>query len=401
MSLSDIQCRSAKPRGKDYKLADSGRLYLLVRPNGSKLWRMNYVFGDKQKTLSLGTYPKITLVAARALRDEAKEKLSQGRDPSLQDPDVVLEENTFKFVATSWFAANEAQWVTTYSSKIWARLDIDAFPVIGHKDVSAIDPQEVLQMLRTIEERGSLEMAKRVRQMVSSVFRFAIAEGKAKVDPASTLSDAMQARPRQKHRAALREHQLPEFFRKLHEAAEERQTRIAVEFVVHTFVRTQELRFGTWDEVDFKEKIWRIPEERMKMRKEHLVPLTDHALDLLEQLKSYSRGTKWMVPGATDKKPISENTMLYCLYRLGYHSRATVHGFRSTASTILNESGLWRPDVIERQLAHVDEDEVRSAYNAALYLPERTRMMHWYSDLLLQKSRQKPVNRDDLLEGLL
>ena len=399
MPLSDIQCRSAKPREKDYKLADGGRLYLLVRPTGSKLWRMNYVFADRQKTLSIGVYPTTTLAMARIARDDAKEKLRQGIDPGTLE--AVAEENKFRSVAKVWFKANEPQWVTTYSSKIWARLEGDAFPIIGDKDVRAIEPTEVLSMLRSIEDRGSLEMAKRVRQMVSSVFRFAIAEGKTKIDPASTLADAMQARPRQKHRAALREEELPAFFTRLHEGSDERQTRLAIELVVHTFVRTQEVRFSTWDEIDFRRKLWRIPEEHMKMRKEHLVPLSDHAVALLEQLKTYSRGTPWIVPGVTDKKPISENTMLYCLYRLGYHSRATIHGFRSTASTILNECGLWRPDAIERQLAHVDEDEVRSAYNAALYLEERTRMMDWYSALLLRKASEKQVSRDELLEGLL
>lgn len=398
MSLTDMKCRNAKPAEKDYKLSDSGRLYLFVRTSGSKLWRMNYVFDGKQKTLSIGTYPTVSLAEARAARDVAKEKLQQGLDPMGKSD--VPEDRKFKEIAKAWFAANAAGWVTSYSVRIWARLEDDIFPAFAERDVDTIEPVELLQALRKIEDRGAIEMAKRVRQTVSNVFKYAIAEGKTKNDPAALLVNAMKANPPAQHRSALREEDLPVFFNRLKVYDGEAQTRLAIEVVVHTFVRTHEIRMAEWSEFDFKGKLWRIPEAHMKMRKEHLVPLTDHVIELLLQLKEISKGNRLVVPGGTGLKPISENTMLFGLYRMGYHSKATIHGFRSTASTILNESGLWREDSIERQLAHVPKDEVRAAYNAALYLPERIKMMNWYTDRLLALSK-KVTNRLDLLDGLL
>ncbi|QPC91434.1 integrase arm-type DNA-binding domain-containing protein [Mesorhizobium sp. INR15] len=381
MPLSDAACRNAKPAEKDYKLTDSGRLYLLVKPTGSKLWRMNYSFAEKQKTLSIGVYPGVGLGDARKARDAAKSKLAKGIDPS--GGHVVSDDRKFRAVAKAWFNSRATGWVSSYSERIWARLEDDVFPAIGDDDVAEIEPSAVLKMLRTVEDRGALEMAKRVRQTVSSIFRFAVADDKAKVDPAAPLADAMKTNPRQKHRAALREDGLTDFFKRLHAYDGEKATRLGIEIVAHTFVRTGEIRFAKWTE--FGEDRWRIPEDRMKMRKEHLVPLTPQVLKLLEQLREESNGSEWLLPGVEGYKPISENTLLFALYRMGYHSKATVHGFRSTASTILNESNLWRPDAIERQLAHVPQNEVRAAYNAALYWDERVRMMNWYSNFLLSK----------------
>lgn len=377
MALTDAACRAAKPREKDYKLTDEGRLYLLVRPTGSKLWRMNYTFGGKQKTLSFGAYPGVSLADARRARATARDKINSGSDPAASA--AVPEERTFEYVARRWFSSRAAAWVSSYSERIWSRIADDVLPALGHKDVGEIEPQEVLELLRRVEDRGALEMAKRIRQTMSAIFRYAVAENKSKSDPAAPIKDAMKSRPPQKHRAALREHQLPEFFRRLRHYDGEKQTRLAIEFIAHTFVRTSEFRFARWNE--FSGDAWRIPPERMKMRKEHIVPLSRQVLGLLEQLREESRGSEWLVPGEKGK-PISENTMLFALYRLGYRSRATIHGFRSTASTILNESGKFRADAIERQLSHVPSDEVRSAYNAALYFDERVRMMQWYSDLL-------------------
>ena len=381
MPLNDLKCRNAKPADRDYKIADSGALYLLVKAGGSKLWRMNYRFEGRQKTLAIGVYPKIGLAAARAARDAAKEKLAIGEDPSNRDDrrDGI----TFEQAAREWFAGRRERWVPSYSDRIWARFEDDVFPSIGSKVVASITPTDVLTMLRKIEARGSLEMAKRVRQVVSSAFRYSVAVGYRQDDPSASLKDAMQSAPRQRHMAALRTEDLPQFFRRLRAYEGERQTRLAVEFVVHTFVRTGEIRFAKWSEIG--DTLWRIPAERMKMRKEHIVPLTPHVQGLLRDLRKEARGSEWVVPDIELVKPISENTMLFALYRMGYHSRATIHGFRSTASTILNESRLWHPDVIERQLAHTPKNEVRSAYNAALYLDERVKMMEWYSDFLLKQ----------------
>lgn len=381
MPLTDAACRNAKPGSKPYKLTDAGRLYLQVTPAGSKLWRWNYTFGGKQGTHSIGAYPTISLAVARSTRDRLKEGLVKGIDPSKKQ--TTSEDRKFKNVARAWFEARRKSWSEAYASRVWSRVEDDALPALGEKDVAEIEPGEVLDMLREIEARNALEMAKRVRQYVSGIFRYAVAEGKTKIDPAASLADAMQRRPRQKHHAALRDGDLPQFFVKLRAYDGERQTAVAIEFVAHAFPRTQEFRFAEWTE--FGEDVWRIPEERMKMKKEHLVPLSPRSKNLLAELKELSNGSKWVVPGEDFNKPISENTLLFALYRMGYHKRATIHGLRSTASTILNESRLWWPDAIERQLAHVPEDEVRSAYNAALYLDQRIEMMNWYSKYLLAK----------------
>jgi integrase len=223
-----------------------------------------------------------------------------------------------------------------------------------------------------VEDRGALEVARRDLQHISHIFRYAIASGRAARNPAADIKGALRPQPRVKHRAALRERDLPEFFAKLQTYDGEEQTRLAIELVVHTFVRTAELRFAHKSE--FEGDLWRIPAERMKMKREHIVPLSFQAKRILDRLMTVTSGNVLA--------PMSENTMLYAMYRMGYHGRATIHGFRGTASTILNESGLWNRDWIERQLAHVPEDKVRSAYNAAEYLPDRRRMMTWYSERL-------------------
>ncbi|SDJ24406.1 Integrase [Agrobacterium fabrum] len=399
MPLSDLKCRNAKPAEKDYKLADAGRLYLLVRPNGSKLWRMNYQFAGKQKTLSIGAYPSVSLADARQSREIAKEHLAHGRDPALASADHP--ERRFKIVATNWWDARRKRWNAVYAERIWSRLENRVFPRLGELDVTKIAARDILALIKEIEVEGKHDLARRVRQYVSGVFRFAIASEITATDPSATVIDAMESRPKTVHRAAIREEELPEFFRRLRNYNGESQTALALELLIHTAVRSKELRLATWSEFDFEKKIWRIPEERMKMKKEHFVPLSKRAIEILYELKEIAGDSDLIVP-SPDKvaQPISNNTMLYYLYRLGYHSKATVHGFRSTFSTIANESGLWREDAIETQLAHSEEDESRDSYNAALYLSERTRMMKWYSEKLVTLSKKVP-NRDDLLEGLL
>ncbi|MCX5580217.1 tyrosine-type recombinase/integrase [Kaistia terrae] len=389
MALTDAACRNAKASERDFKLSDSGQLYLLVRPNGSKLWRLNYRFNGRQRTLSLGSYPKVSLSQARAVREASKDKLAAGYDPGQVDlPDGMLSiSRQFKTVATEWFNGKSVNWVPAHASRVWSRLERDVFPAIGSKDVAAINPGEVLAIIRSVESRDALDVAKRIRQTVSSIFRYAVASSLATLDPAAPLVDALRPKPRVKHMAALREGDLAEFFERLGSYDGNRQTALAIELVAHTFVRTKEIRFARWRELE--PDLWRIPAERMKMGKEHIVPLTPHVRTLFAALRDQSDGSDWVFPGEKPGKPISENTMIFGLYRMGYHSRATIHGFRSTASTILNESGLWRPDAIERQLAHVPKNEVRSAYNAALYLKERAEMMEWYSAFLMERAQEQ------------
>ncbi|MGX7874376.1 tyrosine-type recombinase/integrase [Mesorhizobium sp. ORM6] len=227
-------------------------------------------------------------------------------------------------------------------------------------------------------------MTKRIRQSIGAVFRFGIATGRADANPAADLVDALKVRPKVKHMAALDAEDIGEFLAKLQGYDGERQTRLAVELTFHTLLRTNEIRFAKWSEI--KGDHWLISAERMKMSRDHKVPLTPQSKALLAELKTIAGASEWIVPGASREKPISQNTMIFALYRLGYHSRLTIHGFRSTGSTVLNESGLWSPDAIERQLAHVHGDKVRSAYNRSEYWAERVKMMHWWSDQLTAKN---------------
>lgn len=368
MPLSDTACRNAKPGDKPRKLTDAGNLYLLVQPTGSRLWRWNYRFDGKQKTMAFGKYPEVSLSEARSRRDEARAMLAAGLDPANPKP---VESINFEEVAREWIKSR-IDWSPGHLSRILSRLEEDIFPEFGHVSVSLLDAPTILAALRKVEARGALEVAKRLRQTIGQIMRYAIATGRASRDPAADLRGAMKPSPRVRHMAALRENDLPEFLTKLDAYDGDLRTRLAIELVMRTFVRTGEIRGARWSEIDGD--LWRIPEERMKMGREHVVPLPPQTLAVLERLKALGD------PEFVCR--MSENTMLYAMYRMGYHSRATIHGFRSTASTILNESGLWSPDAIERQLAHVPGNVVRSAYNAAQYLPERRKMMLWWNDFL-------------------
>lgn len=371
MPLSDTACRNAKPGDKPRKLTDAGNLYLLVQPTGSRLWRWNYRFDGKQKTMAFGKYPEVSLSEARSRRDEARAMLAAGLDPANPKP---VESINFEEVAREWIKSR-IDWSPGHLSRILSRLEEDIFPEFGHVSVSLLDAPTILAALRKVEARGALEVAKRLRQTIGQIMRYAIATGRASRDPAADLRGAMKPSPRVRHMAALRENDLPEFLTKLDAYDGDLRTRLAIELVMRTFVRTGEIRGARWSEIDGD--LWRIPAERMKMGREHVVPLPPQTLDVLARLKALGD------PEFVCR--MSENTMIYAMYRMGYHSRATVHGFRSTASTILNESGLWSPDAIERQLAHVPGNVVRSAYNAAQYLPERRKMMAWWNDFLDQK----------------
>lgn len=376
MPLTDSACRNAKPQDKPYKLTDGAGLYLLVQVNGSRLWRFDFAHAGKRKTAALGKYPVVSLADARLHRERMKEALRDGRDPT----DKRAEGVTFGVVARDWFAANKSKWKTSYSARFWSRIEDDILPTLGGRELVSIEAPEVLALLRSIEDRDAIYTAKRICEMVSTIYRYAIAEGHTKFNPAADLKPALKPMPKREHRAKLIEKELPEFFKRLRTSGTG-ATQTALELVAHTFVRPNEIRFGRWSEIDGD--VWTIPAERMKMGKTHLVPLTPQVQKLLARLRDLSNGSEWLLPGRDSaKKPVSENAMLYFLYDLGYHKKATVHGFRGTASTALNECGLWQSDWIERQLAHVPMDKVRSAYNAAEWWPQRVRMMRWWSDRL-------------------
>lgn len=380
MPLTDAACRTAKPSEKAYKISDGGGLYLFVQPSGSRLWRMDYAFDTKRRTAALGKYPATSLAEARAERERIKALLRADTDPSAK-PDSLL----FGVVAHNWFDANKAKWKTSYSARFWKRIEQDILPTLGDRPLTEIEAPEVLALLRAIEAREAIYTAKRICEMVSSIFRFAISEGHTRYNPAADLKPALKPLPKREHRAKLEESDLPEFFRHLRAYRGDDITKLAIELVLHTFVRTNEIRFGRWDEIDGD--VWTIPGDRMKMGKTHLVPLTPQSQSILARMKELSRGSEWIFPGRDSiRKPASENALIYSMRNMGYGpgspKHATIHGFRATASTALNESGLWHSDWIERQLAHVPGDKVRSAYNAAEWWDKRVALMQWWSDRL-------------------
>lgn len=388
--LNDLQVKAAKSRNRLWKLTDGKGLHLVIYPTGTKRWAWNYREGAKQKTMYFGVYPEVKLADARAAMALAKERLKSGQDPSSK----AGQRETLEAIAKEWLKAQAVAWTPRYSALVAGRLERDVFPDLGAKPIDAIKAPDILMTLRKIEDRGALDVAKRQRQTLGAIFRYAIAIGKAERDPSSDLKGALKPNPRVKHMAALKANEIGEFMVALRAYDGEPQTALAIDLIMHTFVRTNELIFAQWSEIEGD--LWRIPADRMKMRAEHLVPLTKSSRGILDRLKAIAGDSKWIVPG-TKGKPVSNNTMLFALYRMGYHGRATMHGMRSLASTALNESGLWSSDAIERQLAHAPRNAIRAAYNQAQYLPERRKMMDWWSRYLKAAEEKKPRDLSRLL----
>jgi len=386
MALTHASLRNAKPRSSPYKLADGGGLYLLIKPNGARYWRLKYRFAGKEKVLALGVYDEVPLAEARDARDDAKRLLRERKDPGVVRKSEKLRQrhaaaNSFQAVAEEWIEKKRNAWDPGHADQVAASLTNNAYSEIGHRPLAEIEAPELLAMLRKIESRGAHEIRQRVQQRTGAVFRYGIATGRCARDPSFELRGAFTA-PSVRNHAALVAKDLPDFLDKLTAYDGEPVTKLAMRLLALTFVRTGELRGADWSEFDLAGAVWRIPGERMKMREPHIVPLSQQAIAVLTELQQYSGTEGYAFPHRSNPtKPMSENTILYALYRMGYHSRATGHGFRATASTILNELG-YAPDVIERQLAHVERNKVRKAYNRAQYLPERTKMMQGWADLL-------------------
>ncbi len=386
MPLTDVLCRNAKPSEKARKLSDEKGLYLEVMPTGGKYWRMKYRFAGKEKRLAFGVYPEVSLKEARDRRDAARKLLRDGVDPSENKKEakrqiLIKTENSLENVAREWHEKQKPGWTERHASYTIKRLEADLFPTLGHRTINEITAPELLAVVSVIEKRGAVDIAHRVLQTTGQIFRYAIAIGKAERDISGDLRGALTVVKR-KHFSSLPESELPTFMQKLEDYDGDLQTKLALKLLMLTFVRTTELRGMRWLEIDYNKKEWRIPAERMKMRELHIVPLSKQALEILEELKPISGHLELVFPNRS--KPmqyISENTMLYAMYRMGYRSQATPHGLRSTASTILNENG-FRSDVIERQLAHAERNKVRASYNHAQYLPERRDMMQWWAEYL-------------------
>lgn len=388
--LKDIECRKATSDGKKLvKLSDGDGLYLWVYEDGRKYWRLRFWVDGKEKSLSLGVYPDTSLKEARRRRDDARRKQNeQGIDPAedrkLQKLKRQLSrENSLEAVAREWFEKNSKTWVKHHADDVLRRLETNLFPDLGYRPIADIEPPELLAAVRKIEARGAYDLAHRVLGVCGQVFRYGIATGRCKRDIAADLRGALT--PHKKtHQAAVKPEELPELLRAIQSYDKEvgdRQTRLALELLALTFVRTNELIGAEWPEMDLGAGIWIVPAARMKMKEDHVVPLSRQALNILHELKGMSRGSRFIFPGRNRDKPISNNTLLFALYRLGYKGRHTGHGFRAVASTALNEMG-FRPDVIERQLAHCERNEVRAAYNRAEYLGERKDMMQQWADHL-------------------
>jgi integrase len=386
MPLTALGVKNAKPRDKPYKLSDEKGLYLLVTPSGSKLWRFDYRFAGKRKTLAFGKWDDVELAQARQRRDSARQSLVAAQDPAVGEvPEEVVVKNSFETVGRDWHAAAETAWTPRYAKMILGRLEADIFPHLGSDDIDTIEPPRLLEVIRKIEARDALEMAKRVKNYCSEIFQYGIAEGKSRRDPAAEIRRALKkARPK-KHRSAVPPSEFPTLVERMHAYDGDELTKLALFFTLTTMVRTQETRFASLDEfenLNGREPLWRLSPDRMKMSREHLVPLPHQAVTIIKRLREKSPESKYLFPANTGTGVISENTMLYGLYRMGYHSRQTTHGLRRCASTILNESGKFEPDWIEAQLAHADDDKVRGAYNAAVYLPHRRRMLQWWADFV-------------------
>ena len=396
MPLTDTKIRAAKPADKPYRLSDEKGLYLEITSAGGRYWRMKYRYQGKEKRLAFGVYPDISLAQARAKRDQARALLADGTDPGHAKKEAKREKaksaaNSFEAIAREWHGIQAAgRWTEGHATKTLQGLEKHIFPELGHRPISEITPAELLAVLKAMQAEGTIDRANRLRQTCGEVFRYGIVTGRNEGNPAADLVRALQP-SRQRHFAALTKEQLPGFLQALkseHRASP--VTRLGIKLLALTFVRPGELRQAKWEEFDVEAGMWEVPAERMKMRVSHLVPLSAEALATLEQLRELTGNTELLFPGRSNiRKPISDNTWRQALHAMGYE--VTAHGFRATASTILNEMG-YRADAIERQLSHGERNKVRAAYNRAEYLEERREMMsHWGSYLATLESGQKVV----------
>ena len=399
MKLNDCQIRNAKPTeaGKKAKLFDGGGLYLEVTPAGGKIFRLKYRIGGKEKTLTIGKYPAVSLSEARQATENARRLLASGQDPSEAKQQEKRERqaaalNTFESIARRWHTDNLHRWKENHAARIISDFEKDVFPAIGEIQITEISVSDVKAVISAIIARGATVTAEKVRQWIGAVYQYAAMLEITDRNPAAVLRGHFE-QAKTDHRPALPREELTEFYRRLILAEIEPQNRIALILNMLTFLRSTELRGGQWNEIDFDAAMWTVPAQRMKHEKTapkppHAVPLADWTLELLAELKEITGNTPFLFPSRTKTDGfISDATISRIIERMGYKGRVTPHGFRALASSILNEQG-YNPDAIERQLAHVEEDRIRAAYNRADYMDERREMMQWYSDYLRERYRQ-------------
>ncbi|EGM9464839.1 integrase arm-type DNA-binding domain-containing protein [Escherichia coli] len=407
MSLTDIKAKNAKPLEKEYKLTDGFGMFLRVTPKGSKYWQMAYRFEGKQKLFSIGVYPAVSLSDARQRRDEARRLLAQGIDPNAKKQAEVKElkakrDNTrsFRTVAKAWFST-KTKWSDDYGDAVWKRLETYAFPVIGDKDVAELDTGDLLVPVKKVEALGYLEVAMRIQQYITAILRHAVQQKLIRHNPAYDMEGAVQ-KPQTEHRPALELEEIPQLLNKIAEYKGRRLTILAIQLNLMIFIRSSELRFARWSEIDFKSKLWVIPEQReaienvkhstrgAKMKRKHFVPLCKQAMKILKEIRqlTYEEGQDdgLIFTGCYDSfKPMSENTINKALRNMGYNTKQDIcgHGFRTLACSALIESGLWSEDAVELQMSHKESNSVRAAYtHKAKHLEQRRLMLQWWADYL-------------------
>ncbi|WP_426739812.1 tyrosine-type recombinase/integrase [Enterobacter cloacae complex sp. 381F9] len=412
MALSDVKVRSAKPEEKAYKLTDGDGMVLLVHPNGSKYWRLRYRFGGKEKMLALGKYPEVSLADARARRDEARKLLANGVDPSENKKAVKVEQEqeaiTFEVVARDWHASNQ-KWSASHSARVLKSLEDNLFSAIGKRNIAELKTRDLLVPIKAVESSGRLEVAARLQQRTTAIMRFAVQSGLIDYNPAQEMAGGVASGNRQ-HRPALELKCIPELLQKVDNYTGRPLTRWATELTLLIFIRSSELRFARWSEIDFETSMWTIPPERepipgvkhshrgSKMRTPHLVPLSKQALAILKQIKQFCGEQGLIFIGDHDpRKPMSENTVNKALRVMGYDTKVEVcgHGFRTMACSSLIESGLWSRDAVERQMSHMERNSVRAAYvHKAEFIDERKLMLQWWADFL-DANREKGITPFD------
>ncbi|MBS0849989.1 integrase arm-type DNA-binding domain-containing protein [Citrobacter sp. JGM124] len=407
MSLTDSKVKNAKSLEKEYKLTDGFGMHLLVHPNGSKYWRLSYRFEKKQRILALGVYPSVSLSKARERRDEARKLIAEGIDPNAKKKSEATElkakrDNTraFKVVANSWFSTKK-KWSEDYQNTVKTRLETYVFPAIGDKDVTELSTGDLLVPLKKVEALGYLEVATRLKQYITSILRYAVQQQLIRYNPAYDLQDSVQ-KPETEHRPALELEEIPLLLERVDSYKGRRLTTLAIKLNLLVFVRSSELRFARWSEIDFNSKLWVIPEQReviegvkyssrgTKMKRQHIVPLCRQAIEILSEIKhlTYEDGNDdgLIFTGSYDSfKPMSENTINKALRNMGYDTKQDIcgHGFRTLACSALIESGLWSEDAVELQMSHKESNSVRAAYtHKAKHLDQRRLMLQWWGDFL-------------------
>jgi len=393
MPLSDTAIKKAQPREKPYTMTDSGGLYLLIMPTGGKLWRWSYRFEKRERLMALGKYPDVPLALARERHAEGRRLLATGADPMAEkkakkNAQKAAVENSFQCVANKWLEHWQDSVTVRHAAYVKRRMEGDILPTLGPRPTAEIEAPEIVAMIKTIEERGARDIAKRALETTGQVFRYAIAHGYARRNPAAEIrpGDILKA-TRKVNYARIEAKELPNLLKAMEVYRGKHITRFALKLMALTFVRTTELIEAKWTEFDFENSRWNIPAERMKMRTPHVVPLARQAIEILEMLRHLTGEGEWLFPGErSEKRPMSNNTILKALERMGYKGQMTGHGFRGLASTLLHELD-YNHDHIELQLAHAPRNAVSAAYNHALYLAPRAHMMQDWADFLERTMR--------------